>query len=1305
MKRNIILILITVLVAANAVVGAFAEDNNTNTMMTNISDNTDFINQNLSVRLQHLSRLATISSNMAYDKMEDEIKSALDDGLTAIEIKEAIYHSGAYCGFTRAAAALDKADEVLKSLGQSVEYKSRITSTEENRYSDGLAVQRSLFGPQIGTINDDMEESLKMQTLFLSGICFGDFYNRAGLSLYEREFITLCTIVGNGNCRGQLTGHVNGNLNVGHSKDMLRAAILHNEDINGQEKTELALDVVNTVETESNENPTPERPQPTTAITNNFASDSEELLSLMEHFKTDDVDNYVGRNIDGDTQKILVSATEAVINKTTIPTSDDKATQVLIDLAVIDAQGGRETEIPQKMAEGFAAGLIKDNMLAVPLLTAPYNGFPRTLNMRGAISAVEETAVVENKADNTTKTTITMQVGNPSMTINGVEKRIDNDGTTPVVVDGRTLMPVRTFVEAIGGKANWNDDTKTTTLTFNGDEIRLIVGSETATLNGNKVTLDTAPTVINSRTMLPIRFVAESFGYTVIWAQESKTVTIIDASKVDNVFARGDVNPASPKFTGKSYVNWLSSYDEKEMKIPAFGQVTFEPCTRTDWHYHDGGQILLVTEGVGVFEMEGEDARIMQAGDVILIPPGKKHMHSAINDNWFAHIAIGVNPGVGTTNWLEKVTDDEYNKAVATARANGTIREKAETMFPKGDVFKADGYIGNIYKNVLVENESTFNCPEVDYFSLDTGARTNWHSHESGQLIMITNGTGIYQEEGKQPQIIKAGDVIETKPNVKHWHGASSEEIAYIAVNGNPGKDSITWYEKVTDEEYNSVKAGENIAVTKTAQGSVQGYISNDIYTYHGIPYAQADERFVPAKKITPWNGIRNAYSYGAIAPQTGNNLPDMSENCQNLNVWTPNINDNKKRPVMVWLHGGGFSTGSSIESPAYDGENLSKKGDVVVVSVNHRLNALGYLDLSDYGEKYKYSANVGMMDIINALEWIQENIESFGGDSNNITVFGESGGGAKVLALMTSPYAKGLFHKGIVESGATENMGAKFTSLDVSKKLTENILKNLDITSDNIEKLQTISYEDLTTASDDALKKTAEELGIYEEFVNGYSLLWEPVVDGDFLPTSPVTEDGFAEAGKDIPLLIGSNLNEWTVFGSPMANPDEKLSKSDLNKQLEDKYGDNANKIKDEFKKSYPNESDTSSLYIDSTLIRLPILKLTAHKADQNGANVYSYVFTWGTSYHTAEIPFVFNNTDKGNISGDMEQAQKLSDIMSRAWINFARTGNPNGDGIPNWEPYTRNDGATMIFDNESYLAHNHDKELMSILAPDYKY
>lgn len=1071
------------------------------------SEKEDFINANLDTRLGHLSTLVTLTANRAYNDIADEVAAALEDGVTPIEIKEAIYHSGAYCGYTRAAGALDAADAALEALGQAVPYESRITSTEETRYEDGLAVQRTLFGPQIGTITDDMSENMKLQTRYLSGICFGDFYNRTGLSLYTREFLTFCTIAGNGNCAGQLTGHINGNLSVGHSKDMLRAAVLLNEEYNGDKKTQLALDMIDATENEVTADPAPERPQPTETIDTGYTSDSEELLGIMEHFAADDTDGYITSNLDEPTRELLTEAAIATVDGTEPPTSDDEATQLLITLSVMTAQGGREADIPETVAESLAAGNTADQMLAIPLLTAPYNGFPRTLNMTSSLtSAIAEAQTAQTETpegDGQTaeaRTTVTMRIGDPVMTVNDVERNIDENGTTPVISEDRTLLPVRAFVEGIGGTASWDAGTQ--------------------------------------------------------------TATILDADTIDNVFALGGLNPAAPVFTGVSYMNWLSEYNDA-MQIPAFGQVTFEPCTRTDWHSHDGGQILLVTEGVGVFEMEGEPARLMQAGDVILIPPGARHMHSAIDDSWFAHIAISVNPGVGTTNR----------------------------------------------------------------------------------------------------------------------------------------------FEPVTDEEYNSVSAGENVAVVETTHGGVRGYINNGTYTYHGIPYAQAAERFVPAHEVN-WDGTRDAYTYGAISPQTGSaELPPTDENCQNLNIWTQGINDSGKRPIMVWLHGGGFSTGSSIESPAYDGTNLSEKGDVVVVSINHRLNLLGHLDLSAYDEKYRYSANVGMTDIVAALEWIQDNIERFGGDPYNVTVFGESGGGAKVLALMTSPYAKGLFHKGIVESGATENMGAKFTELDVSRRLTQNILADLGVSEDNIEALQTIPYDELAAASDRALVSTAEELGIYEAFVNGYSLLWEPVVDGDFLPTGSVLDNGFAEAGYDIPLLIGSNLNEWTVYNGQMADPNAPMSAEELSARMAEQYGDNADAVAAAFAEAYPNEPATEALYVDSTLIRLPILKITAHKADQGGAPVYSYIFSWGTSYHTAEIPFVFDNTDRVTVSGDADEARALSEIMSQAWINFARTGDPNGEGVSEWEPYTREGGATMIFDNESYLTHDHDRELQSILAPDYVY
>ena len=272
--------------------------------------------------------------------------------------------------------------------------------------------------------------------------------------------------------------------------------------------------------------------------------------------------------------------------------------------------------------------------------------------------------------------------------------------------------------------------------------------------------------------------------------------------------------------------------------------------------------------------------------------------------------------------------------------------------------------------------------------------------------------------------------------------------------------------------------------VTVTS-GQISGTQTGGIYQYLGVPYAEAAERFVPAQPVTAWEGVMEATSYGKISYQgtvvgmRGSNGANNDNNCQNLNIWTPGINDGVKRPVMVWLHGGGFSTGSANEGQ-YNGSTLAREQDVVVVGVNHRLNVFGHLDLSAYGEKYQSSANVGIMDIQLALEWVRDNIAAFGGNPDNVTIFGQSGGGAKVLSMMTTPYAKGLFHKGIVQSGATEIMGVSFSSKEISLRMGELTLQNLDISPENVEAIQSVSLNDLLNASDAAREQAGWEYGIY---------------------------------------------------------------------------------------------------------------------------------------------------------------------------------------------------------------------------------
>lgn len=522
------------------------------------------------------------------------------------------------------------------------------------------------------------------------------------------------------------------------------------------------------------------------------------------------------------------------------------------------------------------------------------------------------------------------------------------------------------------------------------------------------------------------------------------------------------------------------------------------------------------------------------------------------------------------------------------------------------------------------------------------------------------------------------------------------------------------------------ILAGPGIAVVDTEAGKLQGYVRDGIFTYHGVPYAQA-ERFMPPTKVPAWEGIRLALTYGTMSPQDTSREGDIfpphyfwphweprilaqSYNCQNLNIWTPALDD-AKRPVMVWLHGGGHMMGAATVEDVYDGENLSRKGDVVVVSVNHRLNVEGFLDLSAYGGKYKDSFNQSTRDIVAALEWIHSNIANFGGDPENVTVFGQSGGGAKTLVLMGTPSAKGLFHKAIVQSGGTEGSGMTLTDKSTSQYVTEITLKNLGISPEEVDKIRDVPYAELAAASNKALAQVAEERNIINA-LGRRSLMWCPVVDGEFIPENPADKK-FVDAAKDIPLMVGSVLNEWVsmplLANMAVTQSDNKNVWDDakVDAMLREKYGDKSEAVASAFLKAYPYKKKADALYVD-TWLRSRAKKVAALKADQKGAPVFTYVFTWETpimggyalAYHCSELPFVFNNIALSEMAtGGGEKAKALADKMSQAWIDFARTGNPG------WEAYTRENGATMLFDDELVLTHHHDDELIGILVPDYVY
>lgn len=490
---------------------------------------------------------------------------------------------------------------------------------------------------------------------------------------------------------------------------------------------------------------------------------------------------------------------------------------------------------------------------------------------------------------------------------------------------------------------------------------------------------------------------------------------------------------------------------------------------------------------------------------------------------------------------------------------------------------------------------------------------------------------------------------------------------------------------------YRVVKTDET-TIAQTIYGPVQGYLDGDVFTFKGIPYAQA-ERFMPPTAPEKHDNVVKCRLYGPKAPQTesfewqginqtdyafGNQFvyePMDEKGCLVLNVWTKGLGDNKKRPVFVWIHGGGYFAGSGHDLPCYEGWALAEKGDIVTLTLNHRLNVLGYSDLTALGGKFGNSVNLGMQDIVMALKWVHDNIAYFGGDPDNVTIGGQSGGGGKVSTLLAMPSAHGLFHKAIIQSGSTLRQAEQ----EQSQKLGLAMLNELGVTKDNTDKLNNFTYEQLLEANGKAVRKLAA--GGRGSRMMGNS----PVVDGKILPSHPFDPQA-PKMSKDIPVIIGTDFNEFSFENSP-------LTMDEAMKELKVRYGKKADEFVALFKKLYPDKTPREMLAVDLGF-RSGAIKQATLKSEQKGAPVYHYLFTWKpttnilAASHGMELPFMFNNVAlQPEMTGNTAEAHALEDIMSSAWIQFIKTGNPNHDGMPIWEPFTNENPVYMEFDNDCQM------------------
>jgi len=493
---------------------------------------------------------------------------------------------------------------------------------------------------------------------------------------------------------------------------------------------------------------------------------------------------------------------------------------------------------------------------------------------------------------------------------------------------------------------------------------------------------------------------------------------------------------------------------------------------------------------------------------------------------------------------------------------------------------------------------------------------------------------------------------------------------------------------------------GKPGATVETSAGKIRGLVIDRVQAFKGVPYGAStggDRRFLPPAKSETWTGVKDTIEWGPEAPQVSphTEIPEvratipatgMSEDCLRLNVWSRELGAGRRLPVMVWLHGGGFTSGNGSYS-IYDGANLARKREVVSVSINHRLNSFGYLHLAGVGgAKYAQASNAGMLDIIAALQWVRENIANFGGDPNNVTIYGQSGGAGKVSTLLAMPGAKGLFHRAIIQSGST----LRAVSVADATATAQAVMTKLNVKT-----------------ADDLQKVPMEQLIQATSSTQGLRL--GPVVDGITLPRDPFSPDA-PGISADVPVLLGTVETEVTFFPNTAMDPIDDAALLARVKTAARAEEAQAKHLIDLYRKGRPGVSNIDvALILESDLRFRPGVVTEAELKSAQKAPVYMYYFTWRSpvrdgklkTFHTLEIPFVTGNVDNAtSMTGTGPDRYALEDKMTAAWTAFARTGNPNHKGLPNWPKFDPTQRATMIFNNECKVVNDPNGEERKALA-----